>query len=166
MSILNFTDFLNERFEKNNNPSLKMAAAGIAIIYNNKILLVHPTNGSWQKGTCGIPKGKMESHEDYMDAAIRETYEETGILLDSTQLDPSPDAVNFYNKHGEVERQLIYFVCRISDLSEIGLSNLTIPKSNLQIDEIDWAKFVSAEDAHKIISNSQRIILDRLLTLS
>lgn len=37
-------------------------------------------------GTWAPPGGKIEKHEIPIDAAIRETLEETGILLDSKQL--------------------------------------------------------------------------------
>lgn len=152
MEILNFNDYLGEgkKFSR---------AAGVAILYNNKILLVHPTGGSWKTGTCGIPKGKIEDGEDEIDAALRETYEETGIVLDQRQLDPSPEVVDIPYKN----KQLIYFICKIRDLSEIGLTTERVPKSQLQRSEIDWAGFVPREEAYPLMSQGQLIILDRHL---
>ena len=47
---------------------------------NDKLLITHPTNhplfGSWS-----IPKGVPDKDESFLDAAIRETFEETGIDL-------------------------------------------------------------------------------------
>lgn len=165
--ILKFNDFLsiNESWEEVD-LSLKGNAAGVAIVYDNKLLLVHPNGASWKKGTCGIPKGGMEPGEDPMDAALRKLKEETGIVISSRMLDPEPQVVQLFDKKGKVKKQLIYFVCKINALSEIGLDKLSVPKSQLQKEEIDWAKFVTAEEAYPITSRSQLIILDRLLTLN
>lgn len=157
MNISNFSEFINEREEN-------VTLVGVAIIYQNKLLIVHPTNSSWQKSTCGIPKGHLESGEDLMDGALRELMEETGIKLSSDQLDPNVEKVDlFYNqvKNG----QLIYFICNIASLEEIGLSSLRVPKNQLQLEEVDWAGFVSANEAYPKMTRSQLIILDRHLTL-
>ena len=170
--ILKFNDFLNTILNeswKDVDPTIKKNAAGVAIIFTNdfidRILLVHPTGASWKKGTCGIPKGGMEPGENPMEAALRELKEETGIILSPKDLDPEPQVVQIYDKKGKkVNRQLIYFVLRITELSQIGLDTIFVPKSQLQKDEIDWAKFVSADEAYPITSRTQLIILDRLLS--
>ena len=53
-------------------------SAGLLILHNNKILLIHPTNAPWY-GTYSIPKGKLEKDETIIQAAIRETEEEIEI---------------------------------------------------------------------------------------
>ena len=159
--MLTFNDFINEDWNDTHKLEDRIAA-GVAIIWNNQILLVHPTGASWQRGTCGIPKGKLEIGEDLMEGALRELAEETGIVLDPSQLDPEPNRVTFY-RGNKVNGYLVYFVCKISDLFEIGLETDRVPKSQLQIEEVDWAKFVSAEEAYPITSRSQLIILDRHL---
>lgn len=164
MAILNFNDFLNEDFEEG--APKTSTAAGVAIVYDNKILLVHPTGASWKRGTCGIPKGGMEEGEDSREAALRELYEETGIRLSAGQLETSPETVEFYSKKKGILRQLIYYVCKIDDLSKIGLTSERVPKSQLQAEEIDWAKFVGPDEAYPIMSRSQLIILDRLLKIN
>lgn len=159
--IKNFNDFVNESYD-DIDPTITKNSAGVALIYDGKILLVHPTNGTWQRGICGIPKGKMEDGEDPIEAALRELKEETGIVLRQNQLLPEPYVVDMYNKKGIVDRQLIYFECHIDNLSEIGITDIKLPKSMLQLEEIDWAKFVNIIDAYPIISRAQMIILDRL----
>ena len=69
------------------------------------------------------------------------------------------------SKTRKVERQLIYFICKIDNLSEIGLETERIPNRQLQIEEVDWAKFVTPEEAYSLTVRSQLIILDRLLVL-
>lgn len=136
-------------------------SAGIAIIWGSKILLVHATNANWQKRSLGIPKGGINFGEQTLDAAIRETLEETGISIKAEQLEPSPESVNIYRKEKFIGT-LVYYICRIQDLSEIGLSTSVVPKSQLQIEEVDWAGFVEIEEAYEKIIYSQLIILDRI----
>jgi 8-oxo-dGTP pyrophosphatase MutT (NUDIX family) len=164
MRLLKFEDFVNERWAIDM-PVERRIAAGVAMIYDNKILLVRPSGSSPDKSNLGIPKGKLDSYdEDPMEAALRELAEETSIELSPEQLDPTPHQVLFY-KHGEPDGKLIYFVCEISDLSEIGLSSesLELPTDQLQAEEVSWGGFLSADDAYPKMSHGQMIILDRHL---
>lgn len=136
--------------------------AGIAIVYENKILLVHPTGGSWVKPIMGIPKGGINDGEDVMQAALRELREETGIQLLPAQLEPQVQTIEIFNRSGKYQHSLYYFIYRISDLSEIGLDSLSVPKSQLQKEEVDWAGFITIKDAYDKIARAQLIILDRL----
>lgn len=162
--IASFDDFVNEEFGKFD-PNISRNSAGVAIIYHNKILLVHPTGASWKKGTCGIPKGTVDDNEDIKLAAIREVREEVGISIDPDKLGDA-NVVTIFNRKGVPDKQLIYFTYEIFSLDEIGLTDLKVPKKQLQLDEVDWAGFVSAEEAYPITSRVQMIILDRHLKLS
>lgn len=164
MRILKFEDFVNERWATDT-PLEKRIAAGVALIYDNKILLVSPTGSNPDKPNLGIPKGKLDNHdEDPMEAALRELSEETSIQLSPDQLNPDPHQVIFY-KHGEPDGKLIYFLCEISDLSEIGLSgdSLELPIEDLQEEEVSWGGFLSADQAYPRMNSGQMIILDRHL---
>ena len=140
----------------------KRDTAGVAICYGESVLLVHPTNGSWAKPIMGIPKGRIEDGEEVMNAAIREVAEETGINLRPDQLDPAIQTVEVYDKDGNYRNTIHYFICRINDPSEIGLSSTSVPKSQLQHDEIDWAGFVKVKEAYHKVTRAQLLILDRL----
>lgn len=154
---------LNEEWKDVDN-TIEDKVAGVCIIYDNKVLLVHPTNASWQKRTLGIPKGKVEKGEDVLTGAIRELKEETGIELDaSTLANHEPYVCDLYDKKGKVEKQLIYFLYEIDDLSKIGMTGLRIPKSQLQAEEIDWAGFLDAKESYPKMSQWQMLILDRHL---
>jgi predicted NUDIX family NTP pyrophosphohydrolase len=141
------------------------SSAGVAIVLDSnqskKILLVHPTNGSWQKPIMGIPKGQIEDGESVVEAALRETFEETGIRLKSSQLEPEIHTAEVW-KGTKFMYSMHYLICRISDLAEIGLTDLKVPTSQLQKSEVDWAGFVEIKDAYSKMLASQRIILDRL----
>jgi predicted NUDIX family NTP pyrophosphohydrolase len=139
--------------------------AGIAIVLDTgsekMILLVHPTGSSWKDSRMGIPKGKIEDGENILEAALRETFEETGIKLATDMLDPTIETAEVW-KGTKFMYSIHYLVCRISDPSEIGLSGIRVPKDQLQKEEVDWAGFLSLDEAYGKVANSQRIILDRL----
>lgn len=139
------------------------AAAGIAITFNGKLLVVHPVGASWKKSAVGIPKGSIEPGEDILDAAIRELREETGISIDpKILLNKEIQSIDKYNSNGELIYVLSYYVLPINDISEIGMDSLKIDKKQLQLEEIDWAGFIDINEAYPIIHRSQLIILDRL----
>ena len=135
-------------------------SAGIVIIYDNKILLVHHTGHSFQYG-YGIPKGHIENNETIKDAAIRETEEEVGIKIKPNQLNNKTYRLH-YKKAGEIYKIVDYFVLHIKNLSEIGLSNTVIPKNQLQVNETDWAGFMEISDAKKKIFRVMKDCLKHL----
>lgn len=153
--IENFENFIVEKKRS------KFGAAGVAIVWGTKILLVHPTGASWQKRTVGIPKGSIEEGETELEAALRETFEETGIRLTADQLEPTMHSITVYSGQKPIG-VIHYAICRISDPVEVGLSSDRVPKSQLQLEEIDWAGFVEIEEAYSKMVYSQLIILDRV----
>jgi len=161
MTVQSFDDFINESYE-DIDKTVNHNVAGIAISFEDKVLLVHPTNASWKTSALGIPKGGIEDGEDPFNAAIRELYEETGITVNQSDIIPEPMVAMCYNKDNKIEKQLIYFVLQIQSLQEIGLSGYVVPREQLQLEEVDWAGFVKIEDAYPKIHRAQMIILDRL----
>lgn len=160
MSIKNFNQFIGE---SSKSTSKIKKTAGVAVVWQNQILLVHPTNASWRKPTLGIPKGGIEEGEEPLKAAIRELMEETGISAKVDQLDPEPLVSNLYKEDGTIKSQLIYFVMKIENLSDIGITTGTkVSQNSLQLEEIDWAGFIPIEDSYSKVHRSQLIILDRL----
>jgi 8-oxo-dGTP pyrophosphatase MutT (NUDIX family) len=55
-------------------------SAGLVVLFQNKILLVQQQYDS-NKCHLSIPKGTIEEGGSTLDTAIRETYEETGLLI-------------------------------------------------------------------------------------
>ena len=123
-------------------------SSGIAIIYKNKILLGHPTNLPW-KNSFSPPKGGVDEGETYLDAAIRETWEEVGIKINISQIEniDSPIEFLYINKKGVLFKKCYIFIVKINSLSDISLSDETLNKSQLQVSEIDWAGFMTRLDA-------------------
>lgn len=127
-------------------------SAGISIIYRNEaILLVHP-NGAVLSDFYGMPKGRVEEGETTLDAALRETCEEVGIVVPRSEIDPSKEEiVRYTNKRGKCRKRVHVFPYHITDYSEIGLDRPVLPVSMLQREEVDWAGFVPFGDAERIV---------------
>ena len=59
---------------------------GLAIVVDNKLLVCHAT-GSADNNGWGIPKGKPEAGEKYIESAVREVFEETGLDFSNPEKD-------------------------------------------------------------------------------
>jgi ADP-ribose pyrophosphatase YjhB (NUDIX family) len=120
-------------------------SAGIVLIKNNKILLCHPTNASWY-GTYSIPKGALEIGENNINAAIRETSEEVGILIPEHMMCNNERYIDYKDNKGNVYKRVYYYVYYlVDDMPDV------LPKEQLQKEEVDWAGFLDYESAQKKI---------------
>ena len=137
-------------------------SAGLAIIYNGMVLLGHTTGRDWY-GSYGIPKGGIENGESYMDAAIRETYEEIGIKVPPSLIDPTEYTYVITSRNQKYNKIVYYYVVKINSLSQIGLKDLKVPKSQLQVKEIDWDGFMTYKEAQKRIMKSQISLINNLV---
>lgn len=126
---------------------MEKSAGIIIILNNNKLLLSHPTNARWSN-TYSFPKGHIEENESKIDAAIRELKEETSIeITEDRIIDKEPIVVQYNDRKGKIYKEVYLFKVYINDISEIGLSDETLPKEMLQIEELDWCGFLTKEEA-------------------
>lgn len=58
-------------------------AVYMLLIKEGKILLGRRFNTGWQDGSYGLPSGHLENDESLVEAALRETREETGVEVKS-----------------------------------------------------------------------------------
>lgn len=122
-------------------------SAGILIVYENKVLLVHSTNSPWWKSYTP-PKGGVEGKESLQEAASREVKEEVGVYVDPEVLQEKIE-VEYKTPTGKTYKIVHLFIHRIKELSEIGLNDEHIPFSMLQREEVDEAKFLDLEETKK-----------------
>lgn len=64
---------------------MKVSCGIIVENFNNEILGCHPFGR--KDGLLDIPKGGNEKNESYLETAIRELYEETGLILSGNLLE-------------------------------------------------------------------------------
>lgn len=138
-------------------------SAGIYIKYNNKLLTCHPTSSAWS-GTYSPAKGGVNEGETLLDAAIRETKEEIGIDIIPGMISnlESPIEIIYKNKSNKIHKKVYLFEVNINSLSEIGLNTETVPYSQLQTEEVDWAGFLNKEDLNKKLFHRFLPLLDLL----
>jgi len=116
-------------------------SAGVAIVWKDKVLVVHPKSGSWYN-SYAPPKGGIEVGEESIEAAVRETKEEIGIKVKKSDL-LDPFTVNYKNGNGEIYKKVILYPLVIKKLSQIGLKSEKVPLEQLQLSEVDDARFMS-----------------------
>lgn len=141
----------------------KVVAAGIFLVRKDGSLLVcHPTNHD--KNFWSIPKGKVEEGEYYIDAAIRETYEETNVNLSDCKNIRALDSVNYSHK-----KKILYpfVVLESENLSlkwdEFELKcNSNVPDERGGFPEMDDYKWVSLKEARGLLHYTQTACLDKI----
>ena len=137
-------------------------SAGVAIVFGDKVLLGHMSNRKWWGGYT-IPKGHLDGNETIKQAALRETFEEVGIRI-PPKLMPSQYKTCPYTKRGKGHyKDVHYYTIVIDSLDQLGLKDEVIPKSKLQLEEVDWAGFVPIKEALKRISPVMRPIIESLM---
>ena len=117
---------------------------------NLEVLLVHPGGPYWAKkevGTWSIPKGEIEHHEDFLEAAIRETQEETGIKAQGSFI----PLTSLKQKSGKIIH--IWALQKNVETSKIRSNTFEMewpPKSGHkkvfpEIDKANWFSIVNAQ---------------------
>ena len=130
-----------------------LISSGLVIIINSKILLVKPKG--LEEGFYSIPKGLVERNESILDAAIRETYEETGILITKDQIDKTPHICNYVSSSGKITKRVYYFVVKIE-------SHELIKQGEIDFLEIDSYNFYERQHAEKLIYWKMLSVLNHL----
>lgn len=153
--IKDYTDLINE--------SLKFRrSAGLAIVWKGKVLLVHTTGRSFKKG-YGIPKGGVEPNENDLEAAVRETFEETGLRIPLDLINKEPNTFVVTSRKHKYNKVVSYFIVELDSLSQVGLKRSKVPTSQLQVKEVDAARFFNSREAYTVTMKSQIDLLNRLV---
>ena len=123
-------------------------SAGIAIIYEGKILMAHATNSPWYRSWMP-PKGKIEEGETEEEAACREVEEECGITVDPSMLGTRHVIPYTKPNGGKKYKEVYIFECKIDSLQDLNIPKLIkgeIPTYMLQEEEISNARFMDHEE--------------------
>lgn len=138
------------------NERTKLAlASGLIIIQDNKILLIKP-KGSKKRGSYSIPKGHVDQGESLLAAAKRETEEETGLDIKNLII-KNPDQQKFIDyTDGDMVHKRVYYY-QAYPKNKIKSNHFKIQKK-----EVEWAGFLSKEEALPRISKKFRPFLKLL----
>ncbi len=78
---------------------------GIVILNGSKVCMVrHGEAAQHLTGVHGIPGGRLDGEEELIDAAVREAYEETGLVISKTDFIKLPRVIfaDIPRKGGEI----------------------------------------------------------------
>ncbi len=113
----------------------KFEAAGHYLEMEGKLLLLQQAAHKNEPGTWGVPGGKLQDHETVENAAIRELFEETGIVLTVSL----PHLRSFYLRTVDFDYAFHVFIVQYNQVSHIRLS-----------DEHQDYKWASAQDLEEL----------------
>lgn len=92
-------------------------SAGLLVYDDNHNILLVKHKNIFSNCSLSIPKGHIKKGETFLDCAIRETYEETGIRFDKTQINPVPF---FYPLIKDCTTSYVaYYVVRLRSCSKL-----------------------------------------------
>lgn len=155
--IKQFKHFLNESVLETR------YSAGIAIVYDGKILLGHSTGRKSNTG-YGISKGGIDEGESKLEAAIRETREEFGVKIPNKLIQKQEYTFVVTSRKYKYNKVVYYYIVEIDNLSQIGLKSEEVPRKQLQVKEVDVARFMDRNEATSYIMQSQIPVLQTLTT--
>lgn len=141
----------------------KVIASGIFILNKEKeILICHPTNHPWD--VWSIPKGKVEEGEDHIEAAVRETFEETNVDLKNATLFHQLGKQVYNHKKKEIHPFLFLEEENPNiDLSSIELKcNSNVPENRGGFPEMDSWVWCSIEEVRNLLHYTQVACLDKI----
>ena len=141
----------------------KTIAAGVFMVRKDgRVLVCHPTNH--KPDFWSIPKGKVEEGENLIDAAIRETYEESNIDLSDCKGIRALEAVNYTHKKKILHPFLVLERNNSNlDWDSFDLKcNSFVPEDRGGFPEMDDFKWVSLDEAKIILHNTQAACIDKI----
>jgi 8-oxo-dGTP pyrophosphatase MutT (NUDIX family) len=143
----------------------KVIAAGIFIMRNDgKLLICHP----WYhpEDVWSIPKGKVEKGETKLEAALRETEEETNLWLGSNDNFIVYDLEHkTYGHKKKVLYPFLFLEMQTSTMDWVSLEikcNSNVPEERGGFPEMDDFKWVGIDEAREVLHETQIACLDNI----
>ncbi len=140
----------------------KINAAGLFLVNKEgKILVGHPTNHN--PNFWSIPKGKIDGDETPLEAAIRETYEETNVKL-FKDLHKFVEIGKYVYSHKKKDIVLFaHFEKEVGYWDKINIMcNSRVPEERGGFPEFDSFKWITLDEAKTLLHKTQVDALDVL----
>jgi 8-oxo-dGTP pyrophosphatase MutT (NUDIX family) len=140
----------------------RVVAAGMFLVNkDNKILVGHPTHHKPE--FWSIPKGKVDEGETLLEAAIRETYEESNVSLEFNEQQFTQLHKRIYNHKKKEITSFVRVEMEDENWGEWEVKcNSNVPEERGGFPEMDDYKWVSVEEARNILHNTQVASLDEV----
>lgn len=133
----------------------KKTSSGVIYTDGTLILIGHATGTShWD-----IPKGKLNDGESACDAVIRETKEETGLILDVQNLIDLGCMPYTRSKNLHLWK---YVVDKLPDISIMHCDSTFIDRFGKTVPELNKFQYVTLNDSLNFVSKSMMNILKNI----
>jgi len=123
----------------------KLISAGGVIINQNKVLLLKREK-SWV-----FPKGKVKEGENLIQTAIREIFEETGIIANEKGIEIGNTNYKYMTNDEQFEKTVYYYLFIVSDVS-VNIEKTFLGYGWFYFDEA--LKYVTYKNDKKILKNA------------
>lgn len=118
---------------------------GAFLLSGDKLLACHPTYQ--EPGLLSIPKGLMEPGERFIDAMIREVFEETGLFLGDFRYNViSSGPISYTNR----DKILYGFLVEILDPEVEDFKFRCESMTKMGFPEVDRFEWISISDARRL----------------
>lgn len=137
------------------------------VVYQNKVLLLKKSLYSNIPGAYEFPGGKVEEEQACVQAAKNELLEETGIAIDTEEL----EKINYFKQYSftlnktEISRNVYYFLVHLDKPHLIEIDRLKDENGNSE-DKHDTFKWFTYGEIHELIEFTSKNKNKTLNTLS
>ena len=133
----------------------KSTSCGVVITDGTQLVLGHVTRGKW----WDLPKGGMNPGESFLEAAVRELEEETGLVADAVALSP----LGVFNY--KPKKTLVLYLWRVAsmpDPSNLFCRSTFKDSKGRNVKELDKFKTVSWAEAENLVNPDMQRVLKQV----
>jgi len=111
--------------------------SALLLVRDRRVLMVRARG----RDVLYLPGGKAELHETDVEAAIREAYEETGLRLTASDVEPFGTVLEA--AHGQGEGTMVAMALFL--VRPGGTADSATPVASAEVDEVEWVTSADAD---------------------